>query len=68
MLGLAEKRLASVGAVASAQPGEGITRSFYDSIASVFDDLPLLKPCWRAIASCVLVTDREKGGRFWVSE
>ena len=68
VLGLAEKRLASVGAVASAQPGEGITRSFYDSIASVFDDLPLLKPCWRAIASCVLVTDREKGGRFWVSE
>ena len=37
VLGLAEKRLVSVGAVASAQPGEGITRSFYDSIGSVFD-------------------------------
>jgi|GEM_PF-973281 len=67
-LGLAEKRLTSLGNEASALPGEGVSRSFYDSVASVFDDLPLLQPTWRAIASSVLVTDRDRKGRFWVSE
>ena len=60
VLFVAEKRLSSLGSEAPGQPGEGISRSFYDSIASVFDDLPLLQPIWRAVASCVLVTDRDK--------
>ena len=44
---LAEKRLASLRDEASARPGEGISRSLYDSIASVFDDLPLLHAPWQ---------------------
>ena len=47
---------------ASARPGEGISRSLYDSMASVFDDLPLLQPSWRAVASC-LSSDRQRQGR-----
>ncbi len=68
VLTLAQKRLSSLEGEGSGRPGEGISRSFYDSIAAVFDDLPLLQPLWRAIASCILVTDRDKEDKFWVSE
>ncbi len=68
VLGLAERRLSSLRGPTSTRPGEGVERSTYDSIASIFDGLPLLQPCWRAIASCVVITDRDSGGRFWVSE
>ena len=68
VLALAGQRVARLRDEASARPGEGISRSLYDSMASVFDDLPLLQPSWRAVASCVIETDRDKGGRFWASE
>lgn len=68
VVALAEKRLVSLAGTASARPGEGITRSLFDSIASVFDDLPLLHVAWRAIVSCVVVTDKDKEGKYWVSE
>ncbi len=65
---LAEERLTPLRDEASDRPNEGISRSLYNSIASVFDDLPLFHATWHAIASCILVTDRDKEGRLWVSE
>lgn len=68
VVALAEKRLDSLRGTSPSKPGEGITRSLFDSIASVFDDLPLLHVPWRAIASCIVVTDKDREGRFWASE
>lgn len=68
LLSLAEERLASLRDGAPGRPGEGVTRSFYEAISSVFDDLPLLSAAWSAVASCVVVTDKDRTEKFWVSE
>ncbi len=68
VLAIADKRLKALRGMAPVHPGEGIARWIYDSISSAFDDLPLLQAPWQAIVSCIVVTDRDKENKFWVSE
>jgi hypothetical protein len=68
LLGLAETRLRSLEDKETPGPGQGISRHMYDSIAAVFDDLPLLQASWCAISSCIVVTDRAGEERLWVSD
>lgn len=67
-LAIAEKKLASLRGKEPAEPGRGISRRMYDALASVFDDLPLLRTSWQAISSCIVVTDRGGEGGFFISE
>src|SRR5208337_4559263 len=66
---LAEGKFAFLRQTASAGPGKGISRQFYDSIDEIFDTLPSLRAAWLRIASHVISrTDKNGEERFWMSE
>ncbi len=66
---VAEKKLASLRDNNLTDPGNGVPRKLYDSIADVFNGLPLLRFPWQRISSSIIRRPDKSGQiRFWAGE
>ena len=68
-ISVAEKKLASLRDNNLTDPGNGVSRKLYDSIADVFNGLPLLRFPWQRISSSIIRRPDKSGQmRFWAGE
>ena len=68
-ISVAEKQLTSLRDSNATDPGNGIPRKLYDSIAAVFIGLPFLQPTWQRISSSIIRRPDKSGQmRFWAGE